>query len=223
MIKLYLFSFEDGAYLDLILLLDVSGDSNWRNYGQDAALKVIDDVRSDISLQNVHVSIITVSDGDSRNSAEVIEFYLNEESSYDYDMVVDAIRDIRERDNRDDVDFYAGFQAVSRVIERSSRSNVNKLIVFISSVATRQANRADAIQEAMNLQNSGYYIYGIWAERRRDVDRQDEDFMEAVVNLESNDILTYDEFDFGFGYFCGLVSCDASKFTFLRLLHRLTL
>ena len=200
-----------GNYLDVILLLDVSRDGEWGSYGKYAALAVLDSIRSDISLQHTHVSIVTVSDGDSRNSAAEVDILLNEEASYNYDDLRDYIQNIRTRNYGNNVDFYAGFREVSDVILRSSRNNINKLVVFISSVSTSQVNRDDAVREATNLHNSGYFVYGIYAERRSSVNNRDAQFMEDVVNMDVDNIQTESEFAHNSGFFCDLISCDGSK------------
>ena len=190
-------------------MLDLSEDGNWDDYGQAAAVKVIDDVRTSIAYQRIHVAIVTFTSSSSGS----IEVDLDDNHSFNSAALLQTIDDLSSESRGSRVNFYAGFVAVNDVINRSARTGVDRLVVLITSADTSQSDRDEAIDLAQQLQEGGVYIYGIFAERRRDVRRTDEEFMQAVINLERDNIPTSEEFvDMGDnGYFCSQLNCESTS------------
>ena len=194
-------------------MLDISRYGNWDDYGRDAAIHVVDNLRTYIAYKRVHVSVVVVSDS-SR-----IEFDLNHEDAYNYDRVIDTINRLSNDSRSDDVNFYAGFTKVREVIHDSARPSINQLIVLISSVDRNMARRTEAIQLARELVEGGYFIYGLYAERRPDVPSRDASFMASVVSIETSNIRTSQEFVAGAssGFICNIINCEAGKLNLFRL------
>ena len=191
-------------------MLDISRNGNWDSYGQSAAIEAINDIRTSIASQRIHVAIVTVSD----HSSTI--FDLSASQSTNANEILAVIGGIRRDSRSDEINYYLGFQQVLSIIEGSSRANVNKLVMLITAASVNQAGRSQAITSASELHSAGYFVYGIYADSRGNVRDRDEEFMIAVTNVQSNDIKTEgefidDSFDYGSGYICTQVSCDASK------------